>query len=216
MKIFIPIKQISQRVPGKNFRLFDGVPLYKRTLYKLKKFDVFVDTDSDDVIKEVKRDKKLSHVTVYKRDLSLRGHQTSVCELIRFFVEKFDLNNETICQIHVTSPFLEAETLIAATNMIQEGRESIVSCNSVQARLWRKEKYGMCPINHNPMKLEQTQDLPTYYEENSLFYIFNSNTILRTGNRIGNKPHFYITDFPENLDIDTEEDWSLAERMIIS
>ena len=47
MKIFIPIKEISQRVPKKNFRLFDGAPLYKHTLYKLKDFEVYVDTDSE-------------------------------------------------------------------------------------------------------------------------------------------------------------------------
>ena len=53
MKIFIPIKQKSQRVPNKNFRLVNNIPLYKRTLYKLKDFEVYVDTDSDIVLKEV-------------------------------------------------------------------------------------------------------------------------------------------------------------------
>jgi CMP-N-acetylneuraminic acid synthetase len=31
--------------------------------------------------------------------------------------------------------------------------------------------------------------------------------------RIGSSPHFYETEFPENLDIDTEEDWSLVEKI---
>ena len=47
MKIFIPIKENSQRVPGKNFREFGGAPLYKHTLYKLSNKSIYVDTDSN-------------------------------------------------------------------------------------------------------------------------------------------------------------------------
>ena len=56
MIIYIPIKEKSQRVPGKNFRLLDGVPLYKRCLNKFKNYEVFVDTDSIQVISEIQKD----------------------------------------------------------------------------------------------------------------------------------------------------------------
>ena len=90
--------------------------------------------------------------------------------------------------------------------------DSVVSCNVHQVRFWRKERYGYCPVNHNPAKLEQTQDLPKYYEENSAFYIFKPEVLIRTGNRIGQNPFFYELKDPENLDIDTEEDWKLILR----
>jgi len=213
MKIFIPIKEASQRVPKKNFRLFNDVPLYKHTLYKLKDFEVYVDTDSEEIIKQIGEDKDLSHVIAYKRSRPLVGHEVSVCDLISYFANTHCESNEVICQVHVTSPFLKTKTLTSALSIFDEGYDSVISCNSLQTRLWRKEEYGMCPINHNPMKLEQTQDLPTYYEENSLFYMFYSDIILDTGNRIGTKPYFYITKFPENLDIDTEDDWELINMV---
>ena len=213
MKIFIPIKERSQRVPRKNFRSFNGVPLYKHTLYKLKDLEVYVDTDSDEILRQVREDKELSHVTAYKRADYLVGHRTSVCELIKYFIQKNDLRNKNICQIHVTSPFLELNTLTSAYKTLEGGYDSVVSCTTVQTRLWRKEDYGMCPVNHNPMKLEQTQELPVYYEENSLFYIFNSDILISTGNRVGRNPNFYATSFPENLDIDTEDDWDLIKNI---
>ena len=43
MIVFIPIKEVSQRVPRKNFRLFKGVPLYKHVLRKYKNYKVYVD-----------------------------------------------------------------------------------------------------------------------------------------------------------------------------
>lgn len=212
MIIFIPIKHISQRVPGKNFRKIDNVSLYKRCLYKLKDFKVYVDTDSQQIINEIKEDKKLKHVTVYPRCDSLIGHETSVCDIIENFIDTYNIKNKTICQVHVTSPFLKTKTLLLAYKMMDH-YDSIVACNIYQNRLWRKEAYGYAPVNHNPLKLEQTQDLPIFYEENSLFYLFKSDDFKKTKLRVGINPHFYPCSFPENVDIDTEDDWQLVKNI---
>lgn len=209
MNIFIPIKEKSQRVPNKNFRMFGNVALYERTLNKLKDHSVYVDTDSEFLINQIKENKNLNHVTVYKRDEKLLGHKTSVCSLIKHAIEINNLTG-TLCQIHVTSPFLKVSTIENAVKFMKIDYDSVVSCNKYQNRLWRKEKYGYCPINHNPLRLEQTQDLPTYFEENSLFYMFRVENFLKTNSRIGSNPYFYKCNFPENIDIDTESDWSLS------
>ena len=212
MIIFIPIKEISQRVPNKNFRKINNISLYKRCLYKLKQFNVYVDTDSERIISEIKEDKKLKHVTAYPRCNHLLGHKTSVCDIIDSFIDIHSIKNTTICQVHVTSPFLKAKTLLSAYKMMDK-YDSVVACNTYQNRLWRKESYGYSPINHNPLNLEQTQDLPVFYEENSLFYIFRSEDFKKTKLRIGVNPHFYPCGFPENIDIDTEDDWQLVKNM---
>jgi N-acylneuraminate cytidylyltransferase len=215
MIVFIPIKEISQRVPGKNFRDLNGESLYKRCLLKLSDYNIFVDTDSDKILSSINEDKRLNHVTPYMRDKDLTGHEISVCSLIERFISKYDFKNKQICQIHVTSPFLKLETLEIAKSYMNN-YDSVVSCNTYQNRLWRKEDYGYCPVNHNPLKLEQTQDLPIFYEENSLFYIFNSSNFLKTNCRIGKNPYFYECNYPENIDIDTEDDWGLVESFINS
>lgn len=213
MIVFIPIKENSQRVKGKNFRLLGEVPLYKHCLLKLKKYDVFVDTDSDDIYTSISNDNDLKHVTCFKRDSVLLGDNVSVCDLIINFIKQFKIEQKTICQIHVTSPFITTHTLDSAHKLIGLGHDSIISCNVYQNRLWRKEDYGYCPVNHNPLKLEQTQDLPIFYEENSLFYIFDSTQFLKTNSRVGDNPFFYTCSFPENVDIDTEDDWKLVESI---
>lgn len=210
MLVYIPIKHNSQRVPRKNFRPFCGEPLYKHTLLKYKEATVFVDTDSDEIYHGITDDSRLSNITVFKRNKKLIGDETSVCELIKDFIRRFDIK-QPIAQIHVTSPFLLDKTVRACYNMLKD-YDSVVSCNVHQVRFWRKENYGFCPINHNPMKLEQTQDLPKLYEENSAFYIFKPE-IINMGNRIGQNPFFYELKEPENLDIDTEDDWKKIIRM---
>ena len=210
MKIFIPIKQNSQRVPRKNFRIFRGTPLYKYVLRKYNKHSVFVDTDSDQIINECKTDPTLEHVTAYKRDVDLCGDTVSVCDLLLNFIDKFNIK-DPIVQTHVTSPFMNIEILKDAYDHLNK-HDSVISCNVYNSRFWREEKYGYCPINHNPLKLEQTQDLPKLYEENSAFYIFKPEVLVKIGNRIGKNPFFYSIDRPYNLDIDTESDWEMVTK----
>ena len=106
MIIFIPIKQNSQRVKNKNFRLFGEDPLYIHTLLKLNKFTVYVDTDSEIVFNKIKEDPRFINVICQKRPSHLVGDKVSVNKIIKDFVVRNDIKDD-VCQIHVTSPFLK-------------------------------------------------------------------------------------------------------------
>jgi len=236
--IFIPIKEHSSRVPHKNFRDFCGRPLYLHTLYKYENLDVdvFVDTDSQEVLDTIGKKKKngeLSNVSVLIRKESLRGDDVSVNLLIQDFIDNsVDYKKDVwIAQIHVTTPFLKAKTVLSGlkrmklSGVIMHGKnsestaeyDSAASVTVHQSRFWRFDKYGFCPVNHNPMKLEKTQDLPIFYEENSCFYIFNPKNFNNCGKyRLGALPCFIGIDFPENLDIDTEDDWNKCVKLMSS
>ena len=210
MKIFIPIKEISQRVPKKNFREFNGVPLYQYVISKytqLRNFDVHVDTDSEEVYDWCNN----NGITPHMRNPSLIGHKVSVTDLIMNFIESNNID-DTICQVHVTSPLLDPKTIIDASIYLNEGYDSIVGCDIIYNRFWENKNGKMIPINHDPKELIQTQDLDPLYSENSSFYVFDSQTFMKTKNRIGDNPYFYEVKYPQNLDIDTEEDWDLIKK----
>jgi len=211
MKIFIPIKHNSQRVKRKNFRIFGTEPLFKHTLLKYPHDEVYVDTDSDEIIDLIKKDNRLANVAAFNRKEKLRGDKVSVCDLIEDFIKSHNVDSPLV-QIHVTSPFLKRETIIEAEKFIHT-YDSVVACNIYQSRFWRQEAYGYCPVNHNPVKMEQTQDLPALYEENSAFYIFDPQVIMSTNSRVGLNPYFYGLTEPENIDIDIESDWDRADKL---
>lgn len=199
ISIFIPIKRDSQRVPGKNYRDFGGMPLWEHTIRKLSNFDVYVDTDDPALITELR---KYPNVVAYLRAPALLGHQVSVCNLIKHWVYRFAPDG-FLFQVHVTSPFMKPETLQSALAQMSDQQDSVFSCSRYQSRFWYKSK----SINHNPEVLIQTQDLDPLYEENSLFYGFTTE-IGTSGQRIGKNPLIYETDRLESIDIDTEEDWA--------
>ena len=66
MKIFTIIKDRSERVKDKNFRLLGGIPLWEHLIIELAQFDVTINTDSERLLLQLK-DKNFKNVSVVKR-----------------------------------------------------------------------------------------------------------------------------------------------------
>jgi len=115
MTIYIPIKENSQRVPNKNFRVFDRKPLWERTVDKFAEteYNVFIDTDSEYIIEKCAS----KNVTAFYRNKSLIGDKVSVVSLLKDFKNSYEIE-DIICQIHVTSPFLKISHIDAAFKKI--------------------------------------------------------------------------------------------------
>jgi len=164
MKIlFIPIKQESQRVPNKNFRDFGGKELWKRTVEKFSDYTILIDTDSQQILEEAE---SYGHVRAYRRSHNLEGHEMSVNSLIKYCVNNYCHPSDILCQIHVTSPFLKPDTIQRAFNLME-----MDDCDSICGGEYKKSRFWMqsfgnipVPVNHNPLKLLQTQDLPIMIE----------------------------------------------------
>lgn len=207
MNIFIPIKHHSERVSFKNFRVFKGKPLWKHCVEKLNKdFQVWIDTDSPNILSEVGN---IPNVNIYQRPSHLVGDEISVVDLIHNFI---DINPtiDPICQVHVTSPFLQIEHIKHSFKLIDKGFDSVFGVTKTQKRFWGEE--GL-PLNHDPKNLIPTQNLKVWYEENSYLYTFKPKVIIECSNRIGGHYHMMEMGFPYNLDIDTEDDWDLANNI---
>ena len=85
--------------------------------------------------------------------------------------------------------------------------DSLFSVTRLQTRLW--DALGRA-INHNPAILLQTQDLPPVYEENSCFYLFTRDTLMRRRNRLGDRPMMFEIDQAQAWDIDEEIDFEIV------
>ena len=110
---------------------------------------------------------------------------------------------------HTTNPFLRSETIRQAiSEFLESQNDSLFTVNKLQTRFYNSD---CVPINHDPNKLERTQDLEPYFEENSCLYIFTKEGFLKNGNRIGVNPIMKEISRVESIDIDNMEDWNLAE-----
>jgi CMP-N-acetylneuraminic acid synthetase len=131
--------------------------------------------------------------------------------LIEDYVRDFN-ESEEILMTHVTNPFLTSRTMENAIQHFSEikehGIDSIFSVTRFQGRFYDENLF---PINHNPRELGRTQDLNPVYLENSCYYIFTKRAFLESKSRIGLCPKESIISGIESHDIDTPEDWIMAE-----
>lgn len=212
-KIFIPIQHNAKAFADRNFLELNGEPLWARCLRRFSGFQLFVDTDSDDILEAIQEDPDFAHVRAYPRDAALRDPAVTINQLILAFLNRFRIYHEPIIQMHVTTPFLMPDTVMEAAKKVEldTAFDSSVSCTVLRKRLWRREPYGFCPVNHNPLDLQPSTALPEFYLENSAFFIFQADVFRQTTNRVGFRPWFQPLQHPEFLEVKSEEDWQLVQ-----
>lgn len=209
----VPMRHNSERVPGKNYRLLAGIPLYHhvvRTLVAVPEIDlIVVDTDSDFIIKDCAE--HFPQVEVLLRPEHLRDGNIAMNDVLLNTLEQ--VAADVVLQTHSTNPFLKASTVSAALKLFKASipeHDSLFSVTRLQARLWDAETR---PVNHDPSVLLRTQDLAPLFVENSCFFIFTPALLRERGTRIGARPRMVEMAPLEAVDIDNEEDFLLAAAL---
>ena len=209
----VPMRHNSERIPGKNYRLFAGRPLYHHIIHNLRRCElikkIVIDTDSPIVMEDAA--KHFPNVIVLERPQHLRAGSTAMNDVLLHTT--CEIKADYYFQTHSTNPLLQAETITLAiqTFLRQVGMyDSLFSVTRWQTRLWD----GLArAINHNPAILLRTQDLPPVYEENSCMYIFSRDILEQRHNRIGNRPLLFEIEAMEAQDIDEEHNFLIAELL---
>lgn len=208
----IPMRHQSQRVPFKNMKQLCDKPLFHWIVQSLQACEwisqVVIDTDSDEIAQNATEN---FDVKILKRPEHLCGEMVSVNDLIAYQISQLD--GDVFLQTHSTNPLLTTSTLNQAIGefFTQNEFDSVFSVTQLQTRLyWQDGK----PVNHNPLEMLRTQDLPPLYEENSNFYIFTRQSFAKQKTRIGLTPKMFVMDKLEATDIDEMSDFILAEILM--
>lgn len=206
------MRHSSERVPGKNYRLLGGRPLYHHvveTLSAVPQIDsVVIDTDSEVIREDAAR--AFPTVQVMERPEHLRAGEVPMNDVLLNTTAKVDA--DLFLQTHSTNPFLRTATIAAALTALEESNhhDSLFSVTRFHARFWTADG---APMNHDPNRLLRTQDLDPIYLENSCLYVFTREILAQRHNRIGWRPLLFEIPPDEALDIDEESDFAMAERL---
>jgi len=208
----VPMRHCSERVPGKNYRPFNGRPLFHHIVSTLmaveRVVEIVIDTDSPTVKDQAAA--AFPSVRVLDRPEHLRGGDVPMTEVLRH--DATIVASDWYLQTHTTNPLLASATVERALDRMAAagtGHDSLLSVTRRHTRLF--DAAGV-PLNHDPSVLLRTQDLPPVYEENSNLYLFTADQIA-AGRRTGDRPILFEIDPLEAVDIDDEHDFVLAETL---
>ncbi len=207
------MKENSERLPNKNIKNFNDHFLFYwifNTLMQIKFIDkIILNTDSMKIAKLVIA--YFGDVVIHMRPDWLCGDKVVANEIIDYEINHFNYNNNQLfLQTHVTNPLLQVSTIINAIKFYNDNLnkyDSLFTVTEYQGRFYNNKGQ---PINHKINQIEQTQNMEPIYEDNSCLYLFSKESFNKNG-RVGLNPKMYEINKIEAIDIDTQEDWIIAE-----
>lgn len=217
---FLPCRRGSERVPRKNIRPFAG---FKHGLIEIKlgqllactAIEEVVLSTNDEEILEFAASLKAPKLVLHERAEHLSASATSTDELVSHASEL--VGGGHILWTHVTSPFVSAEhyteIVKAYRRALTEGYDSLMTTTLVHAFLWNEQG----PINYDRSveKWPRTQTLAPLHEVNSAAFLAPVEVYADHDDRIGVHPWLHPLDRLIALDIDWEEDFIIAEQLLL-
>ncbi len=205
---FIPIKENSERIPGKNLRMLNGKKLYEYICEHVMEAnvfdDIYIDSNSKDIenyalqngFKFIERKPELAQNTANGNDL-LVHHYHMYPDYDYYF------------QLFATAPYLQPQSIRGCFNILTASEEYDSCFTAVENHsfYW----YAGMPVNYRPGILPRSQDMLPVIEETTGLYGIGRESLSKYQCRIGRKPYIYLVDKFQAVDINTEEDFRIAE-----
>lgn len=208
--VIIPARGGSKRLPNKNIMLLDNIPLlvhsinYAKSL--LTNMDIVVSTDNIDIKKYALE----NDVLVIDRPEEISGDKASTISVIQHAVQVLTEKYDSVILLQPTNPLRPKNLLEEALKIYKEGNyDSLMTVSENEHKLGKILNDKFKPFTYELG--QRSQDLEPLYYENGLLYITKTSVILK-GNILGDNHYPMIVNHPfAKVDIDTLEDFELAE-----
>ncbi|MBI2062831.1 MAG: acylneuraminate cytidylyltransferase family protein [Candidatus Yanofskybacteria bacterium] len=227
----IPARAGSKRIPNKNVKLLGGHPLLAYTIRAAIDSGIFariiVSTDSRKIADIAK---KYGVEVPFLRPVKFAGDHSPDMEWVKHLLGKLFKEGDTVDCFSIlrpTSPFRQPETIRRAwRQFLSDNRtdslRAVEKCKQHPAKMWRVDFAAnrMKPVLVNPAKHKvpwhsmQYQSLPEIYVQNASLEMTWCKTIFEKSTIAGDAIMPFFTKGHEGFDINTPEDWVVAEHMI--
>jgi len=216
----IPARGGSKRIPKKNIRLFHGKPIIAYSIETALKSGLFesvvVSTDSEEIAEAARG---YGAKTPFMRDKDLADDYTGTDDVVLNALERLAASGnkyEYVCCIYATAPFLSPDDLCSGYDIVNSGKA--LACMSVATfsypvfralKLNQQSKLEMIWPEYQNVR---SQDVSLAFHDAGQFYWARVQSFRE------DPSVFYKDAMPLILprhrvhDIDTEEDWYIAEK----
>jgi len=211
----------SKRIPRKNIKDFLGKPIIAYSIEAALESGVFdevmVSTD-DEEIAEIAM-KYGAKVPFMRSEATSNDYATTADVLLEVLdeYEKRGINFDYMACLYPTNPFITKEKLIEGMKILQTDKYAevlpVVQFSFPPQRAYVVGGEGCLKYKWEEFKNSRSQDLEKMYHDAGQFYFYKVDSYME--NR-GVKGAIYPIVCPEHevQDIDSEEDWKMAEIKI--
>ena len=236
---FIPARQGSKRVPGKNVRVVRDHPLLAYTIAPALESgvfdDVIVSTDSEEIAAIARH---YGADVPFLRPAAFAGDTSPDIEWLDYTLRELRRQGRTwdcFSLLRPTSPFRTADTIRRAWSLFtaQDGVDSlraVEKCAQHPGKMWVVRGNRMFPLlplglvarkpqggEHGleqPWHSTPYQALPPVYVQNASLEIAWTRVVFERRTIAGDVLVPFLTDAYEGFDINDPMDWTIAERLL--
>ncbi|MFJ4606212.1 pseudaminic acid cytidylyltransferase [Pseudomonas atacamensis] len=214
----IPARGGSKRIPRKNLKPFDGVPMIVRsirTALESALFDAVVVSTDDAEIADVARANGAE--VPFMRPAVLADDFTGTAAVIAHALQQLPVFDYACC-VYATAPLLQARYLRQGLDLLKQHPHKAFAFSvcgfgfPVQRALTLDEEGALMSL-YPEFRATRSQDLPEAFQDAGQFYWGRSEAWLR-GETLFSPASLPVI-LPRHLvqDIDTPEDWQRAEYL---
>jgi N-acylneuraminate cytidylyltransferase len=208
----------SKRIPKKNIKEFFGKPMLCYAINACKDAgffsEIMVSTDSVEIAEVAKG---YGAAVPFMRSQAASDDFAATYDVVEEVINNYAERGEAfelVCCVYPCVPFLSGQTLQNAYNqLIRSDSDALqpVCKFSVPIEWAMKIENGLLVPNDRSAQLIRSQDLTPKYFDVGMFYMVKTSVMLKEKTLIPTKTMAYIMDEREIQDIDTVEDWAMAE-----
>lgn len=218
----IPARGGSRRIPRKNIRLFHGRPMLAYSIeaaWAARVFDAVIVSTEDEEIGEIAR--QCGAETPFRRPLELADDHSDTIAVTRHAIRWWTENRgpvSEVCSIYATAPFLEPSDLRAGLELLLSHSDAdfVYSVTTYDFPIFRALKLGedgaisMLWPEH---EFTRSQDFPAVCHDAGQFYWGRPRAFDHNSVNVGARSYAVVIPRSRAQDIDTLEDWEVAERV---
>lgn len=206
----------SKRIPKKNIKEFMGKPMLAYAIEAALNSDIFdelmVSTDCEEIA-EVAR--QYGAKVPFMRSAKTSDDYATTFDVIDEVIQEYQKMGktyDTLCCIYPCVPFLKAETLKSAYKKMVNVDAVIPVCTYPVPIEWamKMENDILVPNDKNSQNM-RSQDIEPKYFDAGMFYFCKTEKMYEYKSLIPKKTSAYIISESESQDIDTLDDWEMAE-----
>jgi pseudaminic acid cytidylyltransferase len=214
----IPARGGSKRIPGKNVKDFCGKPIIAYSIeaaLKSKLFDeVMVSTDDSEIARIARGyGAKVPFLRSNKNSDDNTGLAEVVIEVVNTFSEGNIFYNYVCCLLP-TAPFVNSKMIRDVFDLLDESVDAampIVKYSYPIQRSLKKNINGNLEMNWPENYSKQSQSFEDIYHDSGLFFWIKPDVLKIEKKVFVEKIKGYLLSELYVHDIDTEEDWAIAE-----
>jgi CMP-N-acetylneuraminic acid synthetase len=221
----IPARAGSKGVPNKNVRSLNGKPLLAYTIAAAKKArllnDLIVSTESPQITRIAQ---KFKAKVPFCRPKELSRDSSPTLPVLQHALLEYErIANQHFTHVMLlqpTTPLRKSQDIDRAIRMLRNNpkRNSLISCyngEGIHPRIMYTQKNGRTQLFITArQEMTRRQNFEKVFVRNGAIYLISRDLLLKKNRMIGDNP--LIMEMPrwQSLNIDSTDDFRMAERMV--